>query len=266
MPGSLFVSLLRCAFTVISLFAVAVAQADPAATRSPSANFDLSRWKLTLPHDVGGGIHGDATEVASLQAYAQPPYFYSAADGGMVFWAPVNGATTGGSNYPRSELREMQQAGNAAVNWTGADSAVLAARLKIDRVPAASGKLIVGQIHGYGTAPLVKLQYEASGGKLSALINPTPTSSIPLKFQLASGVAMGRVFDYRIDVADGELCLSAAGGKPLRYAIDPRWGKVGLYFKAGVYVQASGSDSADGGQATFYRLMATHPAAAVAGN
>ena len=149
-------------------------------------------------------------------------------------------------------------------NWTRDDSALLDARLKIDRVPAASGKLVVGQIHGYGTAPLVKLQYEAGGGKLTALINPTPTSSIPQKFPLASGVPLGRLFDYRIAVADGVLTLGAAGGKPLRYAIDPRWDRVGLYFKAGAYVQASGSDGADGGQATFYRLSAMHPADIVA--
>ena len=256
----------RAAVALLSLglsFGAAAAQPDQP-PRTPSADFDLSRWKLTLPHDAVGGIAGDATEVARLQAYTQPPYFYSAADGGMVFWAPVNGATTGGSNYPRSELREMQQAGNAALNWSSADRSVLDARLKVDRTPAASGKLVVGQIHGYGVAPLVKLQYEASGGRLYALINPTPTSSIPLKFLLASGVPMGRVFDYRIAVDDGVLSLSAAGGKPLQYRIDPRWQPVGLYFKAGAYVQASGSDGADGGQATFYRLAAAHPVEAVA--
>jgi hypothetical protein len=262
------VSLLRRAIAVLlsasSLCAAVTVQADPLVARTPSTDFDLSRWKLTLPRDFGGGIHGDASEVASLQGYAQPPYFYSAADGGMVFWAPVDGATTGGSNYPRSELREMQQAGNAAVNWTSADNAALEARLKIDRVPAASGKLVVGQIHGYGVAPLVKLQYEIGGGKLSALINPTPTSSIPLKFLLASGVPLNHAFDYRIAVVDDVLTLSAAGGKPLVYSIDARWQPVGLYFKAGAYVQASGSDSRDGGQATFYRLQLMHPMDAVA--
>lgn len=34
---------------------------------------------------------------------------------------------------------------------------------------------------------------------------------------------------------------------------------MGLYFKAGSYVQASGSSATDGGRVAFYRLVATHP-------
>jgi hypothetical protein len=245
---------LFCSLVVLSGMAMPVVNAD----RAPSANFDLSRWKLTLPIDAMGKTSGDAAEVGGLENYDLSPFFYATADGGMVFWAPVNGATTGGSHYPRSELREMLVSGSAAANWNCATNSVLEARLKIDRVPSSSGKIVVGQIHGYNVAPLVKLQYE-SGGKLTALINPTPTSSIPIKYTLASGLSLNRAFEYRISVSKGELLLSANGATPQHYALDSRWQGAGLYFKAGAYVQASGSSSVDGGQAAFYRLSAMHP-------
>ncbi|MDB5968979.1 MAG: hypothetical protein JWQ90_1429 [Hydrocarboniphaga sp.] len=234
------------------------ARADLDSSLPPSGNFDLSHWKLTLPVDDAGGITGTAAEVKDLQGYSSP-MFYTAADGGMVFWAPVNGATTDGSHYPRSELRETLDPASAATNWSDATNSVLEANLKVSQVPSTSGKVIVGQIHGYDVAPLVKLQFEGSGGKLTALINPTPTSSSPIKYTLATGLALDKAFYYRITVSSGVLSLSANGSTPLQYTIDPSWRNIGLYFKAGAYVQASGSSGTDGGQATFYRLSATHP-------
>ena len=71
------------------------------ATFTPSGNFDLSQWKITLPVDSGGTFVGTAVEVQNLINYSNANYFYTASDGAMVFRAPVEGATTSGSAYAR---------------------------------------------------------------------------------------------------------------------------------------------------------------------
>ena len=69
---------------------------------APSDNFDLSHWSLTLP-DQGASV----ITPAQLTAGFTNSWFYSGADGAMVFWCPVTGGTTSASDYPRSELREL---------------------------------------------------------------------------------------------------------------------------------------------------------------
>src|SRR5664280_1045336 len=87
----------------------------------PSGNFDLSHWKLTLPVDGSGTTNGTATEIHTPQlvaGYTNAFYFYTGPDGAMVFWCQVTGATTSGSDYPRSELRELLNPDDNSVNWT----------------------------------------------------------------------------------------------------------------------------------------------------
>ena len=69
----------------------------------PSQVFNLTNWKLTLPI----GLLKSPAEIKQpeLGTYKIDPWFIVAPDGGVRFRAPVNGVTTGGSNYPRSELR-----------------------------------------------------------------------------------------------------------------------------------------------------------------
>src|SRR5206468_4514274 len=99
----------------------------------PSGNFDLSHWKLTLPVDSNGTNTGTAVEVQVSQmvaGYTNASYFYTASDGAMLFWCPVDGATTSGSSYPRSELREMLNPSSTSVNWMGYGTHILSAQCK----------------------------------------------------------------------------------------------------------------------------------------
>jgi len=67
----------------------------------PGDNFDLSYWKLTRPNQQ----ERDADQLAA--GYTVADEFYTdSITGAMVFWCPNDGAT-GGSTYPRNELREM---------------------------------------------------------------------------------------------------------------------------------------------------------------
>lgn len=231
-----------------------------------SQYFDLSHWKLTVPVNDSGGIGGVAAELPSarLVDYSSPWFQLGQGGKALVFWAPVNGATTSGSDYPRSELREVLDPGNDNVNWTLHDKSVLQAKCAVQQVPDRTGKVVVGQIHGFQVDPLVKLVYRYSDtsrtGSVYALIDPTPHSKGDnVTLPLASGIGLNQAFSYEIDAGPSGLKMRVNSNPWVAYDVDPSWDDVDLYFKAGVYVQASGASRTDGGKVAFYRLVATHP-------
>src|SRR5688500_5858325 len=115
---------------------------------TPSDFFNLTSWKITLPVD-GGDSNSDADEVLNLVGY-ESQWFFDNADGSMTFRTPVDGATTSGSSYPRTELREMN--GSARAAWTLSTGGEMVAQLEVDAAPRLSsgvyGRVVVGQIHG----------------------------------------------------------------------------------------------------------------------
>src|SRR5689334_16883843 len=116
---------------------------------APSGNIDLHNWKLTLPIDSCGVFSETAIEIKNLADYQHAQYFYTGPDGAMVFMAPVEGATTSGSSFARSELREMNGTTKAA--WDLTQGGSMSAILEIDAAPVRDGagsRLNVGQIHG----------------------------------------------------------------------------------------------------------------------
>lgn len=239
--------------------------ASAATSIQPSQYFDLSHWKLTLPVDADGGTSGVAAEVwpSQLTDYSSTWFEVGKTGQTLNFYAPVDGATTSGSHYPRSELREVVDPNDDNVNWHISGRSELEGKCKVQLVPSATGKVIVGQIHGFQAKPLVKLVYHYSDssmtGSVYALIHPTPYSSTNVKLSLASGIDLGKAFGYRIKVDSGELKMRVNSNNWVSYQIDSSWGNVGLYFKLGDYVQASGTSDTDGGWVSFYRLIATHP-------
>src|SRR5262245_28267130 len=73
---------------------------------TPGQNFNLSSFKLQTPIASGGGV----LEISQPQlASYTSSNFYANSDGPMVFFTPVTGATTEGSSYPRSELRQLTE-------------------------------------------------------------------------------------------------------------------------------------------------------------
>ena len=73
----------------------------------PAKVLDLANWKLTLPS-------GEQPELATFKN----KFFHVDPKGdGVVFTAPAGGSTTSGSDYPRSELREMTDNGRNEASW-----------------------------------------------------------------------------------------------------------------------------------------------------
>ena len=237
---------------------------DP--TLAPSGNFDLRNWKITLPIDASGNYSGTAVEVHNLSEYQHPKFFYTGTDGAMVFRAPVDGATTSGSNYARSELREMNGTSRAA--WNLSTGGVMTATLEVDQAPirfdGTVGKVVVGQIHG-ADHELVRLYWDNS--KAYFVNDRAGSSNAETKFYFynAAGqqpnISLDERFSYVIDAkgsslevtvhADGDIYKSAS-------TINSVWQSDSFYFKAGTYLGVNETQGNGSGQTSFYDLRFSH--------
>lgn len=242
-------------------------QADLYKGVPPGGNFALENWNITVPADAEGGTAGKAVtitpeQLAGKQGY-QSTWFRTDSDGAMTFWAPLNGATAGGSSSPRAELREMLDPGNLSVTWNGAGNSLQDALVKVTQVPS-DGIVIVGQVHGYGSAPLILLyyRYDASKqtGRVIAKLQGLPEQGPPFtNHVLAENIKLGEAFNYQMRVSNNVAMASANGGPVARMAMDPAWNSETFYFKAGAYLHMHGDSASEGGRAKFYRLAASHP-------
>ncbi len=154
---------------------------DPA--QPPGANFDLISWKLDTPADLDGNGISDTASETDLDSGFADGFFFTAADGGMIFRSTIDGArTSANTNYTRSELREMLRRGNTSIstrgvnrnNWLlgyqpdpglpiGGRNGVLSATLAVNHVTETGnrnqvGRVIIGQIHAESDEP-IRLYY-----------------------------------------------------------------------------------------------------------
>ena len=83
----------------------------------PSDILNLDNWYLGLP--IGSDEDPTNIEQPELDSYSIDPWFEVTSDcTGVQFRAAVNGVTTSGSSYPRSELREIDGGDNASWSST----------------------------------------------------------------------------------------------------------------------------------------------------
>jgi hypothetical protein len=260
---------------------------DPSAP--PSSNFNLSRWKITLP---------DASEVSAStlnRGYELEDTFYTdPVTGGMVFRCPNLADTTSNSNYSRTELREMLtpagSAGSSANNWvmsTSSSSAkaaaggvdgTLRATLTVDRVSTSGdsgkvGRVIVGQIHGPDSEPIRLYFHKRPSDTRGAIYfaHDTPSNSTtyypiigePSQLNPSNGVLLGETWSYEIKVVGQAMTVKVTPqGRATvtkTFTLESGYNNLSMYFKAGVYNQNNTGSSSDYVQATFYSLTQSHP-------
>ncbi|HMJ92352.1 MAG TPA: polysaccharide lyase family 7 protein, partial [Candidatus Acidoferrum sp.] len=223
----------------------------------PAGNFDLSHWKLTLPINADGGTTGKAVEVKQpqLQTYTSE-FFYTGTDGAMVFWCPVLGATTSGATEPRSELRELLDPTDSSVNWSAYGTHILRGQCRVTQQPD-TGDVIIGQVHGYPSQRLVKVQY--GSGRVLVYIRKSLTVSGDAKFTYTVGSDV--LINYEIKVVDGVAFVTVNGVTNSHNfgASDPSWlTDSTFYFKAGAYLQDHDGPITEGGRVSFYQLSFSH--------
>jgi len=221
----------------------------------PAQILDLSTWKLTLPvtaapgADDSDGPWAAQVSLPALRTFSLPPYFAPTGDGtGVQFLAPVDGATTPGSHYPRSELREMAGPRVPAAWSSLVGTNTMTIREAITHVPGARPQVVAGQIHGPSRyVAMIRLD----GNRLYVEHDGRDVGDLDTDYQL------GTVFQIRMVAAGGFVSVSYNDDAPVGFPL--RAG--GLYFKAGCYTQSNprkGDQPGAYGAVSIYDLHVSH--------
>lgn len=224
------------------------------ASSAPGGPPSLDGWKLTLPT---ANEKGDAATVNPAQP--SPPYLTTDAAGALVFWAPVNGATTKHSNHARTELDSL-------TNFTaGSGKHTLTGTAAVDQVPSSAKDVIIAQIHGaddVSSVPFVMLHW--NDGELKVVVKTVTNGPTGQDYPLTSGIPLGAKFDFGItDNGDGTLAFTAnyAGESPRASGpLPPAFTGATVRFQAGAYQQSISTGTAapdDGARVTFSALTVT---------
>lgn len=228
-------------------------------------NFDFGSWNLTLPVDSVGKTNGVASIVKFPSTYSSA-YFDQLSSSKIIFTADVAGATTSGSNYARSELREMNGTNLAA--WKLAEGGTMTATLSINEAPILNsgimGRVVVGQIHGVSDE-LVRLYWE--NGKVYFANDRAGATNAEMKFQLVDqngtnpSITLGEKFSYVISAKGDKLVVAVYADGNIYSSetkINSVWLSDSLYFKAGVYLGVNETQGTGKGVAAFDALDYSH--------
>ncbi|PFG32352.1 polysaccharide lyase family 7 protein [Sanguibacter antarcticus] len=217
----------------------------------PAQKLDLTNWKVTLPT----GSSSSPTEIKqpSLATFSVNPWFMvNSACTGVQFRAAVNGVTTSGSGYPRSELREMTSNGTSNASWSATSGThTMVFREAFNSLPDVKSHLVGAQIHDADDDVTV---FRLEGTSLYI------TKGDDTHYKLVTS-------DYKLNtVYEGKFVVS--GGKIKVYYNGVLQTTIthtasGNYFKAGAYTQAnctnsSPCSSSNYGQVSIYKLAVTH--------
>jgi len=217
----------------------------------PADVLDLTDWYVGLPI----GDEEDPTNIKQpeLDSYSIDPWFTTTADcDGVQFRSAVNGVTTSGSSYPRSELREMTDGGSEEAAWSATSGThTMVIREKITHLPEDKPHVVAGQIHDSSDDVSV---FRLEGSSLYVTNGDTAHHKL-----VTDDYQLGTEFEAKFVVSDGKIRAYYNG--TLQTTISADFG--GGYFKAGAYTQANCDNSApcdDGnyGQVIISSLTVTH--------
>lgn len=221
----------------------------------PAQVLNLTDWKLTIPVKNLDKPTGDALQIAGhkLASFQLDPWFIvQPSCKGVRFRAPVNGVTTKGSKYPRSELRERTDGGRSNASWSSnVGTHTMTIREAITHLPAQKPDVVAGQIHNAGSDLSV---FRLEGRKL--YITDGNNSHYKL---VTSDYLPGTVFEASYVVSNGKIMAYYNG--VLQVTISKNF--AGAYFKAGAYTQANCSNASpcsgdNYGEVVIYSLTVMH--------
>ena len=221
----------------------------------PADVLNLTNWKETLPVDDPDQSGTQPLEIKqpALDTYRSDPWFTPTSGCDAVrFRSPVNGVTTSGSSYPRSELREMTSNGSANASWSSTSGThTLVVDEAITHLPATKPHVVAGQIHDADDDVTV---FRLEGTSLYVTNGDTTHYKL-----ITSNYVLGTRFQAKFVVSNGQVKAYYNG--VLQTTISTSFS--GAYFKAGAYTQANCSNSspcsADNyGEVLIYEVTVTH--------
>ncbi len=236
---------------LLTLLVILAVSSDTRGDSPPSAILDLSRWKLTIPYDTQRKGNPDEVVQPELATFDDPRCFHASEAGDAVlFRASCDGLGTTNSNYPRSELREMDASGKDEASWATDDgrSHVLEVEQAVLQTPQRKKHVVCAQIHD---AEDDVLMIRLEGDEL--FIEREGESEI----ELDAAYELGDRFALRIQASDGRIKVWFND----ELKMDWKTSNDGCYFKVGCYTQSNlKKESLAGsyGEVAVYQLEVDH--------
>ncbi len=212
-------------------------------TMVPGEFLDLSNWKITLP--INGAEEIDPPDILD---YSIDPWFHlNAACDAVLFRANCGGDTTGGSEYPRSELREI----GSDTDWsTTSGTNIMIVTEAVMHLPAEKSEVVAAQIHdGGGDVMMVRLD----GSKLYVEADGNDKGTLDSSYDL------GTFFTVKIDASGGSIKVYYNDMSSPKVTFDAA--ASGCYFKVGDYTQSNtstGCDADDYGEVAVKSVSVMH--------
>lgn len=217
--------------------------------KTPNQILPLQNWHLTLPI-------GKPTTISSAQLTAgyQDPYFHTDDKGeGVLFHAPVQGATTINSDHTRSELREISPQGKLPWGWSaGSGSHVMTAIEAIIHLPGGpgkSGRVSFAQIHGINGQWYLILEAADNNNGTATLKVHDQTNKINGTI-IDDKYVLGTKFTLIFSAVNGTVTVNYNGVTKATTTSTLQ----NAYFKIGAYNQSAG----DYGEVAVYSLSVQH--------
>lgn len=218
----------------------------------PAQILNLANWKIQLP--LGQAESPTEIKQPALATYTIDPWFVTNPGGGVRFRAPVNGVTTSGSDYPRSELREMTNGTTNAAWSSSIGTHTMTIDQAITAVPATKKHVVAGQIHD-GSNDVIVIRLEDT--KLFINIGGTQGPILDANYTL------GKRFTVKFEVSGNQSKIYYNGSTTPAHTLMKTYSNA--YFKAGAYTQSNcttetaGPCSADNyGEVVIYNVSVTH--------
>lgn len=163
-----------------------------------------NHFKLQAARNGEGAVF-EKTRAEIAAGYYEDPYFFSVgADQSWVqFWVRLDSATTAGSSYARSELREMAADGTTNAAWnTASGTHRLRARMRVTHLPPVKPTVVFAQIHDGGSDVLqLVTELNSTTGLVEVKCRINGTSSGQPKLKL--DYQIGDIHEFMVEVVDG---------------------------------------------------------------
>lgn len=163
-----------------------------------------NHFKLQAARD-GAGVTYEKTRAEIVAGYYEDPYFIAAGTDQewCRFQVRMDSATTSGTTFPRSELREMQTNGTSEAAWnTASGTHRMRAKMRIPHLPAVKPTVVFAQIHD-GTDDVIQLTTELNDTtglvEVKCRVNGTSAGQPKLKLDYQEGDE----HEYMIEVIAG---------------------------------------------------------------
>jgi hypothetical protein len=151
----------------------------------------------------------------------------------------MDGATTSGSSYSRTELREVEEDGVTLVGFdytTGTHW--IRGRTRINKLSAIKPEVVIAQLHN-GAADRIAIRTQLISGAIKLLVRVNGSSITP---RLEETYILGTEFEWMIRVKDGVASIfykDMLVPMHTTTALTPTAGITTWYFKAGNYAQSN---------------------------